>query len=481
VKGCADSTPPQLPRDVPPAWASKIWLLADCDKDGKLQAWDMRNGTALSLGPVSMTPLPSLWISARSRLDIAIGPLLSDAAKQLQNLSTALPKYAYFRFPGSEAALTLNELRHAGSTLSFSFPRDAPGPVSVEILLSNFGSSGPTNFVDLSSKRSIKCGMDFVTYVPPGSSMDCIAAGLVTAAQRQFGCAAASISSAGESGLAFKCFQPKGMKHVLSLAGTEEQAVRSDLHKLLRLPVAPMLLPDCALPWCLEGHPRASGKLVNPHIQCGPQPGWWKGGSSTRTAYIHGLYEYAHYMQENFDDNGWGCAYRSLQTCVSWYRMQFYTSKALPSITDIQTNLKEIDEAHKDLKVGSKKWIGTTEGMYILQDYVGVECRIMFCHDTADMQSQAPQLLRHLETEGTPVMMGAGDKAFTLVGLCYDEGSGDVAYLIVDPHYTGADDLKIIVQKGWVGWKKLDFFEKSTNGGFINLCLPQVPKGVDVI
>jgi len=197
----------------------------------------MRNGTALSLGPVSMTPLPSLWISARSRLDIAIGPLLSDAAKQLQNLSTALPKYAYFRFPGSEAALTLNELRHAGSTLSFSFPRDAPGPVSVEILLSNFGSSGPTNFVDLSSKRSIKCGMDFVTYVPPGSSMDCIAAGLVTAAQRQFGCAAASISSAGESGLAFKCFQPKGMKHVLSLAGTEEQAVRSDLHKLLRLPV----------------------------------------------------------------------------------------------------------------------------------------------------------------------------------------------------------------------------------------------------
>ena len=30
-----------------------------------------------------------------------------------------------------------------------------------------------------------------------------------------------------------------------------------------------------------------------------------------------------------------------------------------------------------------------------------------------------------------------------------------VAYLIVDPHYTGKDDLKAILSKGWVGWKLL--------------------------
>lgn len=35
---------------------------------------------------------------------------------------------------------------------------------------------------------------------------------------------------------------------------------------------------------------------------------------------VNGLYSYHHYMQDNFDDNGWGCAYRSLQTIVSWYR-----------------------------------------------------------------------------------------------------------------------------------------------------------------
>lgn len=60
--------------------------------------------------------------------------------------------------------------------------------------------------------------------------------------------------------------------------------------------------------------------------------------------------------EDNFDDNGWGCAYRSLQTCVSWYRMQHYSTEGVPSIPEIQRLLKCIDEAHKDLEIGSKKW-----------------------------------------------------------------------------------------------------------------------------
>ena len=54
------------------------------------------------------------------------------------------------------------------------------------------------------------------------------------------------------------------------------------------------------------------------------------------------LWPFAHpkhlHGQDSFDDNGWGCAYRSLQTCVSWYRMQHYVGSdvAVPSIPDIQ-------------------------------------------------------------------------------------------------------------------------------------------------
>lgn len=36
-------------------------------------------------------------------------------------------------------------------------------------------------------------------------------------------------------------------------------------------------------------------------------------------------------LQDRCDDNGWGCAYRSLQTLVSWFRQQRYTSKPIIS------------------------------------------------------------------------------------------------------------------------------------------------------
>lgn len=37
---------------------------------------------------------------------------------------------------------------------------------------------------------------------------------------------------------------------------------------------------------------------------------------------VKGNYEYYHYCQNKMDDNGWGCAYRSLQTLASWFKLQ---------------------------------------------------------------------------------------------------------------------------------------------------------------
>lgn len=36
-------------------------------------------------------------------------------------------------------------------------------------------------------------------------------------------------------------------------------------------------------------------------------------------------------LQDRFNDSGWGCAYRSLQTLVSWFRLQHYTAKPVPT------------------------------------------------------------------------------------------------------------------------------------------------------
>lgn len=58
-----------------------------------------------------------------------------------------------------------------------------------------------------------------------------------------------------------------------------------------------------------------------------PPPPGVKGTVTT----IWGSYDYYHYMQDRFDDSGWGCAYRSLQTIMSWFRKQHYTSKPVLS------------------------------------------------------------------------------------------------------------------------------------------------------
>ena len=35
---------------------------------------------------------------------------------------------------------------------------------------------------------------------------------------------------------------------------------------------------------------------------------------------VSGHYEYWHYGCDGFDDRGWGCGYRTLQTICSWIR-----------------------------------------------------------------------------------------------------------------------------------------------------------------
>lgn len=37
---------------------------------------------------------------------------------------------------------------------------------------------------------------------------------------------------------------------------------------------------------------------------------------------VQGIYSYHHYRQDRIDDSGWGCAYRSLQTIISWFRYE---------------------------------------------------------------------------------------------------------------------------------------------------------------
>ena len=47
-------------------------------------------------------------------------------------------------------------------------------------------------------------------------------------------------------------------------------------------------------------------------------------------------------QQDRFDDDKWGCAYRSLQTLCSWFRRQHYTSAPVPTHAQIQQTLVDL-------------------------------------------------------------------------------------------------------------------------------------------
>lgn len=85
--------------------------------------------------------------------------------------------------------------------------------------------------------------------------------------------------------------------------------------------------------------------------------------------------------------------------------------------------------------------------------------------------------------QGTPIMIGGGVLAYTLLGIDFNERTGACAFLILDPHFTGADDLRAIHRGHWVAWKQAD--GRAAAGGdlfvkdaFYNLLCPQRPRMV---
>uniref|UniRef100_A0A0D9XYI6 Probable Ufm1-specific protease n=1 Tax=Leersia perrieri TaxID=77586 RepID=A0A0D9XYI6_9ORYZ len=260
----------------------------------------------------------------------------------------------------------------------------------------------------------------------------------------------------------------------------KQSELRRNLHLRLQLPLdRPLLRISNALKFSVEGAVKTSRKgsslLRDVHREI-PSSGVSGGIMSL----IDGSYEYYHYLHDGIDDNGWGCAYRSLQTIISWYRLQQYSSINVPSHREIQQVLVDIGDKDPSF-IGSREWIGAIELSFVLDKLLGASCKIINVRSGDELPEKCRELAIHFETQGTPVMIGGGVLAYTLLGVDYNEASGDCAFLILDPHYTGADDLKKIVNGGWCGWKKSidskgrSFFLKDK---FYNLLLPQRPNMV---
>lgn len=261
---------------------------------------------------------------------------------------------------------------------------------------------------------------------------------------------------------------PHTAGHLLSLVYPEAvdedklKAYREAVHRAFLLPLdRPMVRRGNGLTPPPGIRPSA---LANPHVSLSP-PGI--GVASL----VCGGYMYYHYLQGKTEDKGWGCAYRSLQTIVSWYQLQGYTSHPIPSHKVIQKCLVDIGDKPADF-IGSKKWIGSTEVGFVLETLYKIQSRFICVSSGAELASRGGELALHFETQGTPVMIGGGVLAHTILGVDWDQDTEQTAFLVLDPHYTGSDDLTSVLAKGGVAWKKADFWNATA---FYNLCLPQRP------
>eukprot|EP01028_Stygiella_incarcerata_P011200 TRINITY_DN622_c0_g1_i1.p1 TRINITY_DN622_c0_g1~~TRINITY_DN622_c0_g1_i1.p1 ORF type:complete len:733 (+),score=182.32 TRINITY_DN622_c0_g1_i1:122-2320(+) len=188
------------------------------------------------------------------------------------------------------------------------------------------------------------------------------------------------------------------------------------------------------------------------------------------TSLIRGDVLYFHYTEDREDDSGWGCAYRSLQTLMSWYHLQGFVREWIVTHREIQKILVEMGDKKKTF-VGSKQWIGAIEVGMCIEKLTGKPYKILSIASGEQVGMHAHELSHHFQTVGTPVMIGGGVLAYTLLGVHYDEGSSEPLFLILDPHYTGKNDIRTIINKGWCSWKKSNLFLKDS---FYNFCLPQV-------
>jgi len=330
--------------------------------------------------------------------------------------------------------------------------------------------------------------LDALCYAAPEQPLAAALRELAAALRAQAGAAAAALRRGAPGGCvpSATLFAPPGLAHpiaamyaLLPASGTADADValapaRAALHARWGLPRdVPLLRLARALP---SSGPLAAtsastdgGRLRDPHLQA---PASGVAGASAHT--VRGSYLYFHYGQDRFDDAGWGCAYRSCQTLVSWLRLQGHTAAAVPSHGDIQRALVAMGDKEPPF-VGSRQWIGAIELMYVLMASYDVDCKMLTVPAGAAVGEHVRALAAHFDAQGTPVMIGGGVLAYTLLGVDWNERTGEAAFLILDPHYVGAEDAAAIVP-AWCGWRRAqDVFVADA---FYNFLCPQRPTAI---
>ena len=198
-------------------------------------------------------------------------------------------------------------------------------------------------------------------------------------------------------------------------------------------------------------------------------------GSNDKTSRwcVSGSYQYYHYKCDGYDDIGWGCGYRTIQTICSWLQGGQTTEKEveIPSILDIQRILVDCGDKPASFH-GSRDWIGCFEASIVIDTLYNVPCKIVHCEQGRGIQLDF--IREHFsETKlGGPIMMGGDLDAASKGILGY---SIDQCVLVADPHFSKSNredkiDADYLLRNEWISWRSTNSFEPNS---FYNACLPQ--------
>ena len=97
---------------------------------------------------------------------------------------------------------------------------------------------------------------------------------------------------------------------------------------------------------------------------------------------------------------------------------------------EIQSILVDIGDKPESF-IGSREWIGSFEVGYVLDELLNVTCKYMTLSQGRQLAEKGRELQRHFQTQGTPIMMGAGDFAFTVLGIDFNESTNQIAFMIL--------------------------------------------------
>ena len=77
------------------------------------------------------------------------------------------------------------------------------------------------------------------------------------------------------------------------------------------------------------------------------------------------------------------------------------------------------------MQVGTPRWIGTIEGQYVLNWYLGFGCRVLYLQHVDEIESNHCLIAAHFKEQETPVIMGVGQFAYLLLGIAQDGDTGE--------------------------------------------------------